>query len=161
MAANEGTQYTNFSNVSIGTADGGGGLKQNGIKRTGAQAGLIDATTTLTNQSNQVQLLVGAAGVTVTLPALEDGLEFTFIVGATFITSNYVIASAEGDNINGYVHNIVDGAIVAGAEDQVNLVATAESVGDWYKFVADTDGAQWLVSGQSALTGATTATDPA
>ena len=98
---------------------------------------------------------------TVTLPALADGLRFKFIVASTFATSNFVLASAEGDNINGFVHNIADGAIVAGDEDQINLVATAESVGDWYEFVADATNSQWIVSGQSVTTGATTATDPA
>jgi len=161
MAANEGTQYTNFSNVSIGTASGGGGLKIKGVLQSGAEAETITTTTTLTNQSKRIQILDGTVGATVTLPALSDGLEFEFYVGTTFITSNWVIASAEGDNINGYVHNIVDGAIVAGAEDQINLVVSAESVGDYYRFVADSGNSQWLVSGLSALTGATTATDPA
>jgi hypothetical protein len=161
MAANEGTSYANFSNVSIGTASGGGGLKKKGVLQSGGEAETITGATTLTNQSKRIQILDGTVGAAVTLPALADGLEFVFYVGTTFITSNWVLTSAEGDNINGYIHNIVDGAIVAGAEDQINLIATAESVGDWYRFVADSGNSQWLVSGQSALTGATTATDPA
>lgn len=160
-AVNESTKYTHFSNVAIGTANGGGGFTVAGVEQTFGEVGTITGATTLTAASNQIQLLDATAGATVTLPALADGLRFKFIVASTFATSNFVLASAEGDNINGYVHNIADGAIVAGAEDQINLVATAESVGDWYEFVADATNSQWLVSGMSVTTGATTATDPA
>jgi hypothetical protein len=122
----------------------------------------IDGATTLTaNDVGKTFFLDAAAGATVTLPPLQAGAVVKFVVASTFATSNWVLASSEGDNINGFVHNIADGAIVAGAEDQINLVATAESVGDYYVFTADTANSQWIVSGQSVTTGATTATDPA
>ena len=50
--------------------------------------------------------------------------------------------------------------MTAAAEDQINFVASAESVGDWIELVADYDNSQWIVSGVGALTGAITATDP-
>lgn len=158
--ANDSTKLTHFSNIEVGSGSSAGRIVQNGIDLTGNKASTITGATTLTAASNQIQILDAAAGATVTLPTLADGLRFKFIVGANFATTNWVIASAEGDNINGFVHNIADGAVVAGAEDQINLVATAESLGDWYEFVADSGNSQWIVTGLSVTTGATTATDP-
>ena len=47
----------------------------------------------------------------VTLPAVESGLNFRFVVANAFDTSNYIIDSAEGDNIDGIL--VVNGDSVA------------------------------------------------
>ncbi len=127
------------------------------------RTGTIAAATTLTKaDSGTVYFLDAAAGATVTLPALADGLHFKFIVGAAFATTNWIIDSAEGDNINGIIMDM--GATVAGVpasgEDQINFVLSAESIGDWVELIADSGNSQWVVTGACAINGGITATDP-
>jgi len=124
---------------------------------------VLSAAQTLTAaDSGKVFILDAAAGKTITLPALAAGLNFKFIVGAAFATDNWVIDSAEGDNINGSISDM--GTTVANVpavgEDQINFVATAESIGDFIELIADYDNSQWIVSGRCAINGGITATDP-
>lgn len=158
MAANESTKYTHFSNVEIGTASGGGGLKVAGMQQNLGLAQTVDGALTLTSADNgKTFYLNAAAGATITLPAVEAGLSFKFVVAATFATTNWVIDSAEGDNIDGSVE-VAGAVVVAAAEDQVNFVASAEALGD--HVVLHSDGVQWFVHGMAALTGGITVTDP-
>ena len=130
------------------------------IVGSGARESATGSAQTLTAlDSGNIIFLDSAAGATITLPSLAAGLVFKFVVSTAFATTNWVIDSAEGDNISGSL--IVAGAqVTAAAEDQINFVASAESVGDWIELVADYDNSQWIVSGVGALTGAITATDP-
>jgi len=123
----------------------------------------ISAARTLTAaDSGTVFILDASAGKTVTLPALKDGLRFKFIVGAAFATDNWIIDSAEGDNIDGIIADM--GSTVAGipaaGEDQINFVASAEGIGDWVELVCDYGNSQWLVSGACRTNGGITVTDP-
>lgn len=105
-------------------------------------------------------ILDAAAGAAVTLPALAAGLNFKFVVGAAFATSDWVISSSEGDNINGLL--IVNGASVpAAGEDNVIFELGAESIGDWAEFIADPGNSQWIVMGIGNLASSMTTTDPA
>lgn len=136
----------------------------NDVKRIFEDVEVISAAQTLTAaDSGKVFILDAAAGATVTLPALKEGIRFRFVVGAAFATTNWVIASAEGDNINGIIADM--GATVAGVpaagEDQINFVATAETVGDYVELICDFGNSQWLVSGACSANGGITATDPA
>lgn len=136
----------------------------NDVKRIFETVETISAAQTLTAaDSGKVFILDAAAGATVTLPALKDGLRFKFVVGAAFATTNWVIDSAEGDNINGIIADM--GSTVAGVpaagEDQINFVATAETIGDYIDLVCDYGNSQWLVSGACSANGGITATDPA
>ena len=117
----------------------------NPARRERNEVDQVTAAVTLTAaDSGKWYELAASAGVTVTLPAVSSGLNFRFVVANAFDTSNYVIDSAEGDNIDGNL--IVNGAAVAASgEDQINFVASAESVGDW---------------GIGNSAGAITATDP-
>ena len=123
---------------------------------------LAAATTLQANQSGTVFILDASAGKTITLPALAKGLYFKFIVGAAFATDNWIIDSAEGDNINGAISDM--GTTVANVpavgEDQINFVASAESIGDFVELIADYDNSQWIVSGRCAINGGITVTDP-
>lgn len=121
---------------------------------------VVTGATTLTAKDNgKTFFLDAAAGATVTLPALAVGMRLKFIVTSAFATTNWVVDSAEGDNISGNL--IVAGAhVAAAAEDQINFVATAESVGDYIELIADTTNSQWIVSGVAGLSGGITATDP-
>jgi len=120
----------------------------------------LDAAATLTEaDSGKTFFLDAAAGATVTLPSVAKGLDFEFVVASAFATSNWVIDSAEGDNISGNL--IVNGAAVAAAaEDQINFVNSAESVGDFIRLVADGANSQWVVYGIGNSLGSITATDP-
>jgi len=116
------------------------------------------ATTLTAADSGKTIYMNAAAGATITLPAVAAGLNFKFVVASTFATSNWVIASAEGDNIDGSIE-VAGAVVVAGAEDQINFVNSAEALGD--HVVLHSDGNQWFVHGMAALTGGITATDPA
>ena len=126
---------------------------------TSSVENITAAKTLTTNDSGKTFFLNAAGGATVTLPAVTTaGLRFEIIVGALFATTNWIIASAEGDNIDGSIE-VAGAVVVAGAEDQINFVATAEALGDRIFLISD--GVQWFVSGTAALTGGITATDPA
>ncbi len=126
----------------------------------GSVASATGSAQTLTAADNGKTLFLdSAAGATITLPALAVGMKLKFMVSTAFATTNWVIDSAEGDNISGTL--IVNGATVAAAaEDQINFVASAESVGDWIELTADYDNSQWLVVGVAGAAGGLTATDP-
>lgn len=116
---------------------------------------LAAAQTLTAADSGKTYILSAAAGATITLPALKSGVHFKFIIGATFATSNWVVASAEGSNVQGVL--IVNGASVDAAdEDQINFVATAETVGDHIEIICD--GTDWYVSGVGSQAGGITAT---
>ena len=124
---------------------------------------VITGTTTLTAKDDgKICFLDAAAGATVTLPALSAGARLKFTVTSAFATSNWVIGSAEGDNISGVIADMgtTVAAVLAGAEDQINFVATAETIGDFIELVADTTNSQWIVNGVCGTNGGITATDP-
>lgn len=159
MAANESTKFTHFSNVEIGTTSGGGRLVVGGVEQHLGAAETVTGATTLTAADNGKTIYMNAAaGATITLPAVAAGLNFKFVVSSLFATTNWIVASAEGDNIDGSIE-VAGAVVVAGAEDQINFVATAEALGD--HVVVHSDGVQWFVHGMAALTGGITVTDPA
>lgn len=121
----------------------------------------VSAAKTLTAADNgKTFIMDAAAGKTITLPALAGGLKFRFVVGAVFDTTNWIVASAEGDNITGNL--IVNGgAIPAAAEDQINFALGAETIGDFIEVFCDFGNSQWIVWGIGNETVSITATDPA
>ena len=73
----------------------------NDVVRIKNDVDAVSAAVTLTSaDSGKWYELAASAGVTVTLPAVESGLNFRFVVANAFDTSNYIIDSAEGDNID-------------------------------------------------------------
>ena len=125
---------------------------------TSSVENITAAKTLVAADNGKTFFLNAAAGVLVTLPALAAGLRFEIILGALFATSNWVIASAEGDNIDGSLE-VAGAVVVATAEDQVNFAFGAEALGDRIFLICD--GTQWFLSGTAALTGGITVTDPA
>ena len=124
------------------------------------QETLAAAKTLIAADSGKTFILDAAAGAAITLPALTEGFNCKFFTGAAFATTNWTIESAEGDNITGIV--VVNGASVpAAAEDQINFVATAETIGDFIEIRCDFANSQWLVWGMGNAAGSITATDPA
>jgi hypothetical protein len=127
------------------------------------QVEVLSAATTLDrSDTGKVFILDAAAGKTVTLPSLAYGLNFKFIVGAAFATDNWIIDSAEGDNINGSIADMgtTVAVVVGSGEDQINFVASAETIGDYVELIADAANSQWIVTGMCAANGGITATDP-
>lgn len=123
----------------------------------------LSADTTLTkNDNGKIFILDNTTGEVVTLPSLYPGFKVKFIVGAAFATDNWVIDSAEGDNISGVIVDMgsTPAGVIAAAEDQINFVASAETVGDWIELVADYGNSQWIVTGLCGANGGITATDP-
>lgn len=122
---------------------------------------LTEATTLTAAQSGTTFVFDASSGATITLPALADGLTYTFVVARNFASSDWVIDSAEGDNITGNL--IVNGAAVrASSEDQINFVNTAEALGDWITVtgISSSVASFWKVDGVGSGAGSITATDP-
>lgn len=139
---------TNFSGPVVST---------NGFQAGSGSVEVVSAADTLTSADNgKTFILNNATGVTITLPAVATtGWRAKFITGAVFATDNFIVASAEGDNMEGSV--LVAGAIVTvDAADQLNFVATAENIGDFVEVISD--GTYWHVFGNALTTGAITAT---
>ena len=134
------------------------GSTSNDVTRIRRKTDVISADRTLTEaDSGRVYWLDNSTGETITLPALKDGLFFKFVIADNFATDNWIIDSAEGDNIEGAI--VVNGATVAAvAEDQINFVASAESLGDFIEL--ECNGTKWFVSGHGTSAGSITATDP-
>lgn len=100
-----------------------------------------------------------ASGTTATLPAVSTaGQVYRFIISGAIADTNFVVDSAEGDNIEGSL--IVAGAVVdCAAEDQINFVADGENLGDSVELRSD--GTSWLLTDSNGLTAAKiTCTDP-
>lgn len=100
-------------------------------------------------------ILGDAAPGTITLPAVTNtGFHCRVICGFN-LTTNGVVASAEGDNIEGCL--TVAGAVVdVDAADQINFVNSADNIGDEIELISD--GTYWHVRGSALTTGALTAT---
>ncbi len=90
--------------------------------------------------------LNAAAGAAITLPAVADsaGYRIRFTVKALFATTDWVISSAEGDNLEGSL--VVAGAAVAvNAADSVTFELGADNIGDFVDMWSD--GTLWYVTG--------------
>ena len=118
---------------------------------------LTSGTTLVGADSGKVIFLNATGGGTVTLPALKLGANFKFIIGSTEPTTDWVIDSAEGDNIDGIL--VVNGSpVVAAEEDQINFIASTALAGDYIEL--ECDGSNWFVNGVGGASGSITATDP-
>lgn len=119
----------------------------------------VYATTTLTVADSGTTYYLSASGTTITLPAVStSGVNFKFVINGAADTGNFIVDSAEGDNIEGTL--IVAGAVVdCASEDQINFVVDGENIGDYFEIVSD--GSQWLLGDSGVLTAAKlTCTDP-
>jgi len=118
----------------------------------------IYATTTLLAENSGTTYYLSGSGTTITLPAINDGVNFKFQINGAADSGNFIIDSAEGDNIEGTL--IVAGAVVdCASEDQINFVTDGENLGDYVEI--SSDGTQWLIGDSGTLTtGKMTCTDP-
>lgn len=118
----------------------------------------VDTDYTLTHAESGSVIVASTTNGTTTLPAVREGVWYVFQVGQAIATGNWIIDSAEGDNIEGSL--IVAGAVVdCDAEDQINFVTDGENLGDYV--VVRGVGSKWLIEDSGALTSAKlTCTDP-
>lgn len=115
------------------------------------------AAVTLTAlQSGTNVFLNAAAGFAITLPAPAAGLNYRFITGALFATTNFTIVTSGGANILFGGASVNSVFVPSSAQDTINFVATAETIGDYVHLVSD--GTNWAVDGQGALAGSITFT---
>ena len=105
----QGGLYTNYP-VVINNS-----LTVNGAISGQSSINALSSNTTLTaSQSGEVFLLNSASGVTVTLPAAQVGLTYTFIVETSVTSNDYKVTVGSS---NGYlIGSVVEGAS-AGATD--------------------------------------------
>ena len=127
----------------------------NDVLRERKQVSTIAAAKTLiAGDSGNTFILSAAAGAAIALPTLQAGLNFKFIVGSAFATTDWTIVSSTNVTEGNVV---VAGAHVAGAnENTVSFVASAESIGDYVEYVCD--GTSWFVSGSGVTSGSITFT---
>jgi len=117
----------------------------------------ITAGKTLTAgvDNNKTFILSDAAPGTITLPAVTNkGFKCKVIVGFA-ITSDGVVESAEGDNMEGAI-DVADAVVTVDGADQINFEEGADNIGDWATF--ESDGAIWYVDGRALTTAGMTAT---
>lgn len=116
----------------------------------------ISADTTLTAGDSGKSILLDAVGEAITLPAVEEGLNYKFICTTTTATSNWTITAATAV-IQGSAQ--VAGAVIAAAnESLITLVVAKFLPGDWVTL--ESDGTNWYVEASVVTTVGLTFTAP-
>ena len=113
----------------------------------------IYSTTTLRIVDSGTSYTLSGSGTTITLPAVasSDGVKLRFIVIGAATDGNFIINSAEGDNIEGSI--IVAGAVVdCNDADALNFVVDGENLGDFFEIMSD--GTNWFPLASGVLTSA-------
>lgn len=153
MTVNTGTKFTNFSNVQVGSASGGGGFK------CGSPVSVTDAATytVLSYNSGKLHVMPNlTASCTITLPAAEAGLNYKIVYGgAAADAQNWVINTAATDELfkGGLLFADADAgpaalevsAVFADFSNDDTLTVTTPSGGTEISLVSD--GTSWYVSG--------------
>jgi hypothetical protein len=113
-------------------------------------------TLTMKDDNGKTLVLGDAAPGTITLPAVTNtGFHCKVFVGFA-ITTNAILASAEGDNMEGAMM-VASTVVDVDNVDQINFVESADNIGDWVSVFSD--GTSWYVDGRALLTGGLTTTD--
>lgn len=122
------------------------------------------STVTLSADESGSTIFLSASSTRVVLPAVaRGGTFFRFQVngsmaGGGSIDGNYIIDSAEGDNMSGTL-SVNNADVACSAEDQFNIVTDGETIGDYFELLSD--GTQWLIVDSGVETAAKlTCTDP-
>lgn len=104
------------------------------------------AKTLVADDNGKIFGLNAAGGAAITLPAVASsaGYRVRFVTKALFATTDWVISSAEGDNIEGCL-NIAGTLTSVDAADSVTFEEGADNIGDFVDFWCD--GTYWYVYG--------------
>lgn len=110
----------------------------------------IWATTTLVVADSGTTYLLSASGTTITLPiASTTGVTFRFQINGAATSSNFMINSKYGDNIEGSM--TVAGVVSdCDAADTITFDTGFENIGDFVEIMSD--GTYWLIGESSTLT---------
>lgn len=112
---------------------------------SGSVKDVTGATTLVAADNGKLMSLNAAAGAAITLPAVANtGWTARFVVSTVFATSDWVVSSAEGDNIEGCL-NIASTLTTVDAADSFTFELGAENIGDFVDVISD--GTSWLVYG--------------
>jgi hypothetical protein len=127
------------------------------------QVKTLTSTTTLSaDDSGALIILNSATEFVTTLPAVAEGLEFEFLVGAAPASASYTIVSnASANVIRGHVlssdlNAASDGDFEASGGDTITLVDSKAVIGDRVKLVCD--GTYWYMSAMCSVFDAITVT---
>ena len=122
-----------------------------------------------TAESGTIFTLNRAAGITVTLPAAEAGLEYEFHVGTTFTGTLTINAASASDTLQGRI-SMGPGLTLNDADDNVENHGYASPAAADHQYVADADtkgrhigtmlkytcidDSKWVVTGHAISVGA-------
>lgn len=116
---------------------------------------VTEAVTLRVEDSGVIFSLNAAAGVAITLPAVQAGLNYKFVTKAAFATTDFTVVAASSVIQGGAIVNSV--FVPAANENTVSFVSTAETLGDYIEI--ESDGTNWYVNGVGAAAGSITFTD--
>lgn len=132
---------------------------QAGILSRDAIASSSADRTLLPSESGSV-FIVGTAGLDLTLPNPEKGLNYKVIVGSNFATTNMTVRgpiNGAGDDVMFGALEVAGAVVACSAEDLISFVNTAELPGDFVEL--QSDGTNWYITGQGTTAGSITCTD--
>ena len=100
-------------------------------------------------QSNHIVFLKGI-GATSTLPTVAEGLVVKFVTSSAIGTTDWVIASAEGDNIDGTLI-VNDTPLACAGEDKIAVAFVAETVSDYVELTGSllNGTLTWIITGSN------------
>jgi len=107
-------------------------------------------------QSGIDVFLNAAAGFAITLPLPAAGLRYRFTTAAAFATTNFTVVTNGGANLFQGGADVNSTEVLAAAQDSINFVATAETIGDYIELWSD--GTSWFITGRGAQAGSITFT---
>lgn len=104
----------------------------------------LTADKTLTVEDSGKTFLLDAIGEDLTLPAVQDGLNYRFICQVTTVTTDWTVTAATAV-VQGSV-TVAGVVIPASDESLITLVVAKFLPGDWFTLTCD--GTNWYVAGQ-------------
>lgn len=109
---------------------------------------LVDHTIANTS-SNHIEFLKGT-GATTTLPTVAEGLVVKFVTAALFGTADWVILSAEGDNIDGTLF-VNQAPVACAGEDKISFVFGSDTTSDWLELTGSllNGTLTWIITGSN------------
>ena len=114
----------------------------------GASPNLVNATAAMTldaESSGRVIVLNAAAGFAITLPTVNSGLEYTFLVKTAPTSGNYTVAGASGTLIGGFTNSAAGAGNTTTGGTTITFAQNQAVAGD--KVYVVCDGTYWYING--------------
>lgn len=149
MAVNTGSKTTNFSNVTIGTASGGGALIVGGLQ-IDPRSETLTANNTLTVAESGKTFFIATDSLVITLPAVVAGVTYTFINSGADGNNIITISPNASDAIHGVI--TLAGTIVElGGTDDKDLINTKTTAGTSDSVTLLSNGTDWFVVSSTGI----------